>query len=182
MLSIVSAPQQQHNINFLSCFPFFPSVLSLSHLFYVTQDTSECIYKHLLLSLAFMIYLLLCLLYSLGCTENSADVNLSNLSRKLFLTAIIPNDFFSIFLQLLMKLYFLKPCEFSLTVLHNSMHSTISFPSIIFFPSSFSFCQIFGSFTHILPTPLLYIFPHYFDCHFLQNFQGLLEIKVHNSH
>lgn len=67
-------------------------------------------------------------------------VNLFCLSRKLFLTAVIPDGFLSIFLQLLKKWCFLKPYEFYLRVLHNSMYSNISFPSTFWFPSCFSFC------------------------------------------
>lgn len=86
------------------------------------------------------IYFYVCLLCLLGCICTALILNLFCLSRKLFLTAITPDGFLSIFLQLFKKLYFLKPCEFFLRVLHNSMYSTISFPPIFSFPSCFSFC------------------------------------------
>lgn len=117
-----------------------PPVLPFFSLFSITCGMFVCLYKLLLLPLDFMMHLLLCLMYLLGCICRAMMVNLFCLSRKLFLTAIIPDGFLSIFLHLLKKLYFLKLYEFSLRVLCNSMYSTMSFPSIFCFPSCFSFC------------------------------------------
>lgn len=140
LLSIVCfLPQPQYNFHFPPCFPFPPTVLCFFCLFSITCGMFVCLYK-LLLLLDFKMHLLLCLLYLLGCICTALTVNLFCLSRKLFLTAITPDGLLSIFLQLLKKLTFLKPCEFFLRVLHNSMYSTISFPSIFCFPSCFSFC------------------------------------------
>lgn len=100
--------------------------------FSITCGMFVCLYKLLLLPLDFILLLLLCLLYLLGYICTVLMVNLSCLSRKRLPTAIIPDDFLSIFLQLLKKLYFLKPYKFTLRVLHNSVYSNTSFPPMLF--------------------------------------------------
>ena len=107
-----------HSTSIFSHVFLFPStVLSLFCLFSITCGMFVCLYKLRLLPPDFMMHLLLCLLYLLGCICTALMVHLLCLSRKLFLTAVIPDGFLSIFLQLLKKLYFLKPYEFSLRVL-----------------------------------------------------------------
>lgn len=108
-----------------------------------------CLYVYInsfpLLLILWCIYF--CLLYLLGCICTVLKVNLLYLSRKLFLTAVLPDGFLSIFPQLLKKFYFLKAYEFSFTVLRNSMYSTISFSSISLFHHVFYFVRYL---THLL--------------------------------
>lgn len=102
---------------FLTYFPFSCSVLSF---FYVNIALHVvCLYAY---RNPFSLILLCICICLLGCICTVLKVNLLYLSRKLFLTAILPDGFLSISPQLLKKFYFLKPYEFSFTVLHNSMY------------------------------------------------------------